>query len=286
MLPLLSLAAATLLTVPPRPAASGIATTPARRAAVAAEMARIPAGSYLPLYGRRNDPRVRVAAFALDREPVTRGDFLAFVRANPSWRRGAVRPVFAERGYLASWRGDLDPSTGSAQVAGNAGDLRRPVTEISWYAAKAYCAAQGKRLPTTDEWEYAAAASETHADAAREPGFVRRLLALYAGRASGGVLPAVGTGFRNVYGVRDLHGLAWEWTLDFNGVLVSDDSREAGSGVGERDHTLFCASAAIGATDPTNYPGFMRYAFRAGLTGRSTIRTLGFRCASGGPAAR
>ena len=100
------------------------------------------------------------------------------------------------------------------------------------------------------------------------------------------MLPAVGTGFRNVYGVRDLHGLAWEWTLDFNGVLVSDDSREAGSGVGERDHTLFCASAAIGATDPTNYPGFMRYAFRAGLTGRSTIRTLGFRCASGGPAAR
>jgi formylglycine-generating enzyme required for sulfatase activity len=268
MLPLLPLALSLLAVAPPRPAATGAAP-----AATASAMARIPAGSYRPLYGRRGDPRVRVASFSLDREPVTEGDFLAFVRAHPAWRRSAVRPLFAERGYLASWRGDLEP--------GDATDLRRPLTEISWYAAKAYCAAQGKRLPTTDEWEYAAAASETRPDAAREPGFVRRLLELYAGRAHG-ALPPVGGGFRNVYGVRDLHGLAWEWTLDFNGVLVSDDSRESGSGVtGERDHALFCASAAIGAADPTNYPAFMRYAFRAGLTGRSTIRTLGFRCASG-----
>jgi formylglycine-generating enzyme required for sulfatase activity len=257
MLSLLPLAAVTLLALPPRPAA-------------ATAMVRIPAGSYVPLYGRRDEPRVRVAAFRLDREPVTRGDFLAFVRAHPEWRRGAVRPLFAERGYLASWRGDLD--------AGDATDLRRPLTESSWYAAKAYCAAQGKRLPTVDEWEYAAAASETRADAARDPRFVRRLLALYAARAH--TPPPIGAGFRNVYGVRDLHGLAWEWTLDFNGVLVSDDSRETGSGVGARDHTLFCASAAIGAADPSNYPAFMRYAFRAALTGRSTIRTLGFRCAS------
>ncbi|HET7458701.1 MAG TPA: formylglycine-generating enzyme family protein [Gemmatimonadaceae bacterium] len=265
----LLLAAALVAAVPPlpRPAVG----RPSAAVVVAASMARIPAGSYRPLYGRRDDPRVHVAAFALDREPVTRGEFLEFVRANPQWRRSAVRPLFAERGYLASWRGDLD--------AGDATDLLRPITESSWYAAKAYCAAQGKRLPTVDEWEYAAAASETRTDAARDPRFVRRLLALYAERAHG-PLPPVGAGFRNAYGVRDLHGLAWEWTLDFNGVLVSDDSRETGSGVGARDHALFCASAAIGATDPSNYPAFMRYAFRAGLTGRSTIRSLGFRCAA------
>lgn len=80
--------------------------------------------------------------------------------------------------------------------------------------------------------------------------------------------------------MRDLHGLAWEWTLDFNGVFVSDDSRETGSGVAGRDHALFCASAAVGASDPSNFPAFMRYAFRAGLTGRSTVRSLGFRCAA------
>jgi sulfatase modifying factor 1 len=243
----------------------------------AAAMARIPAGTYQPLYGSIGGAAVPVKSFWLDREPVTRGEYLAFVRANPQWRRGAIRPLFAGREYLSGWRGDLD--------AGDATDLRRPATEVSWFAARAYCAAQGKRLPTVDEWEYAASASETRADVARDPRWIRRILALYAARPNGGVLPPVGGGFRNLYGVRDLHGLAWEWTLDFNDAMVSADSRASGSGAAGRDHMLFCASAAIGAADPSNYPAFMRYAFRAGLTGRSTARTLGFRCAAGGGAA-
>jgi formylglycine-generating enzyme required for sulfatase activity len=238
-------------------------------AATLAGMVRLPAGSYEPLYRRAGEGRVAVAAFALDIEPATNADYLAFVRANPQWRRGAVKPLFAERGYLATWRDALAP--------GDAYALRRPVTDVSWFAAKAYCAWRGKRLPTVDEWEYAAAASETRRDAAREPDFVRRLLSLYA-RRSAHALP-VGGAARNAYGVRDLHELAWEWTLDFNGILVSDDSRDGGSGVAASDHALFCASAAVGATDPTNYPAFMRYAVRAGLTGRSTLRTLGVRCA-------
>jgi formylglycine-generating enzyme required for sulfatase activity len=241
-----------------------------------AGMVRLPAGSYEPLYRRAGDGRVHVAAFALDVEPVTNAEYRAFAEANPAWRRGAIRPVFAEPGYLADWRGDVDP--------GDAAALARPVTGVSWFAAKAYCASRGKRLPTVDVWENAAAASETPRDAARDRGFVRRLLALYTHRATR-VLPAVGAGFRNVYGVRDLHELTWEWTLDYNSVLVSDDSRDGGSGVGERDHSLFCASAAVGATDPTNYPAFMRYAVRAGLTGRSTVRTIGVRCAADLPTA-
>ncbi len=248
-----------------------IATAPST-----SSMARIPAGSYQPLYGAVGGAKVSVAAFRLDREPVTRGEYLAFVAAHPEWQRGRVRRLFAGADYLATWHGALD--------AGDATDLRRPVTEVSWFAAKAYCAAQGKRLPTVDEWEYAAAASETRAGVGRDATFIRRILALYAARPNDGVLPPVGSGFRNVYGVRDMHGLAWEWTLDFNDVMVSDDSRESGSAAGARDHKLFCASAAIGASDPSNYPAFMRYAFRAGLTGRSTARTLGFRCAAGGAA--
>lgn len=257
-----------------------VATAPAARgwasAKPSATMARIPAGSYQPLYGATGGAPVVVGSFWLDREPVTRGEYLEFVTTDPAWRRGAVRPLFAGQGYLSAWPGALD--------AGSATDLRRPVTEVSWFAAKAYCRSQGKRLPTVDEWEYAASASETRTSVDRDAGFIRRILALYAARPNSGVLPPVGSGFRNAYGVRDMHGLAWEWTLDFNDVMVSDDSRESGSAAGGKDHTLFCASAAIGASDPSNYPAFMRYAFRAGLTGRSTARTLGFRCAAGGAA--
>lgn len=237
----------------------------------AGTMARIPGGSYRPLYAARGDASVRVAPFALDREPVTRGQFLDFVQTHTAWRRDAIRPLFAQRGYLADWPGAMN--------AGGAADLRRPVVNVSWFAAKAYCAAQGKRLPTVDEWELAAAANETRADAMRDPGFRRRLLALYATRSPDAPAP-IGSGFTNVFGVTDLHGLVWEWTLDFNGVVVADDSRAAGSGQDARDHRLFCASAAIGASDPSDYAAFLRYAMRAALTARSTVSGVGFRCAA------
>ncbi|HEX6059852.1 MAG TPA: formylglycine-generating enzyme family protein [Gemmatimonadaceae bacterium] len=230
-------------------------------------MVRLPAGAYRPLYGVRGTDSVVVRSFLLDRDAVTRGEFLAFVRAEPRWRRSAVAPLHADRrGYLADWRGDLD--------AGDADDVRRPVTNVSWHAARAYCASLGKRLPTVHEWEYAAAASESRRDASGDPAFIQRLVSLYAARPR--PLPQTTAGFRNVYGVRGLHGLAWEWVEDFNSVLVSDDSR----GVGGRDHGAYCASAAIGALDPGNYAAFLRFAFRAGLTGRSSAESLGFRCAA------
>lgn len=232
-------------------------------------MTRLAAGRYLPLYDAGRG-RVAVAGFALDRLPVTRGEFLAFVRGQPTWRRSRVKPVLADRRYLADWATDLD--------AGPA--LHAPVTSVSWYAAKAYCAVQGKRLPTMAEWEYAAAADERRTDATRDGEFIRRLLALAVAPRPFPLAP-VGSQFRNVHGIADLHGAAWEWTLDFNSVLVSDDSRGMGAGGAERDHRLFCASAALGATDPWNYAAFLRYAVRAGLTGRSTTSSLGFRCASG-----
>lgn len=229
-------------------------------------MVTVPAGTFRPLYGQSDDAPRSVAAFTLDRDPVTRRDYLAFVRTHPTWRRSAVKGVFASPNeYLAGWRGDLD--------AGDETDLRRPATGVSWFAARAYCTAQGKRLPTMLEWEYAAAASATRRDASREPAFIQSLVTRYAARRL--PVPPVEQAERNLYGVRGLHGLAWEWVDDFNSVLVSDDSRA----VGGRDHDLFCASAAIGAVDPTNYPAFLRHALRAGLTGRTSLETLGFRCA-------
>lgn len=240
--------------------------------AVPADMASIPAGRYRPLYSLAGAAWAGVRPFAIDRDAVTRGQFLSFVRAHDAWRRSTIRPLFADHDYLAEWPGEL--------LAGEDAALRTPVTSVSWFAARAYCSSLHKRLPTTDEWEYVARANETIADATGDPAFRQRLLALYSLRGT----DRSPRGFRNVYGVRDLHGVNWEWTDDFNSVLVPDDSRQGGSGVGTR-HTLFCASAAIGASDPSDYPAFLRYAFRAGLTGRSTVRSLGFRCATGVAAA-
>lgn len=227
------------------------------------------------LYAVAGLDRVRVKGFALDRDPVTRSDFLRFVQANPSWRRGFAKTSVAGRGYLTEWTDDLN--------AGSPAELRLPVTSVSWFAARAYCESRGKRLPTVDEWEYAAAASETRADAGRDPGFIKRVLNLYAGRSSRAPRP-VGTGLRNVFGVRGLHDHVWEWTADFKDARTSgagDHDHASGS---KHEHDMFCASAAIGSADPSNYPAFMRYAVRAGLTRQASLGTLGFRCAASLPA--
>jgi len=218
------------------------------------DMARIPAGSYRPLYAAHGASRIHVAAFAIDRYPVTRGDFLHFVQSHPRWARGAVPASLAEAGYLADWP--------SAVAVGSATDARRPVVNVSRLAAEAYCAAQGKRLPTVAEWERAAAASTTMQDATGDPRFRRELVALYAERVPGAPVP-VGGSRPNVFGVSDLHGVVWEWTIDPHAAMLGH-----------------CASAAISAVDPLDYPAFQRYAVRGGLTARSTVSGVGFRCAA------
>jgi formylglycine-generating enzyme required for sulfatase activity len=91
----------------------------------------------------------------------------------------------------------------------------------------------------------------------------------------------VGAGFRNVYGVRDLHGGAWEWTREAAVPRVDHATAHATAHTAAHEHMPSCASAAIGASDQTNYPAFLRYAFRAALNNRATVLTLGFRCAAG-----
>ncbi len=226
-------------------------------------------GPFTPLFGAKGQAPVDVEAFDLDTYPVTNGEYLEFVRRVEKWRRSKVPPIFSDAGYLGHWSGDLDPGPGGG--VGN----RSPVTNVSWFAAKAYCASVGRRLPTLEEWEFAARASEDRTDAVDDPAFRERILSWYA-RPTGETLPPVGSTFRNVYGVFDLHGLVWEWVWDWNSVLVTGESR-ADVAV---DKQLYCAGAAAGATDLSDYAAFLRYAMRASLEARYTVRNVGFRCAA------
>jgi formylglycine-generating enzyme required for sulfatase activity len=235
-------------------------------AAQPAGMALVRGGTYEPLFETATGSgRVTVASFYLDVRPVTNADFLAFVRANPAWRRSRVRPLFAEAGYLGHWAGDL--SLGSALPD-------RPVVNVSWFAARAYAQWKGRRLPTTDEWEYAALASATHPDGRADASHTRTLLAWYA-RPRPDVLPRAGSGTPNYWGVRDLHGVVWEWVGDFTSALITADSRtnrDANSG-------RFCAAGAVGASDFEDYAAFLRFGYRGGLQAHYVVPNLGFRLA-------
>ena len=230
-------------------------------------MVRIPAGTYAPILRSTDEPdRVPVAEFLLDARPVTNAEFLEFVRAYPKWQRSRVSPLFADHGYLGDWAGDLELGPRAAADA--------PVVRVSWFAARAFAVAQGKRLPTTAEWERAAAAGFTSADGAKEPGFTSTVLGWYA-KPTPATLPAAGSGRANFLGARDLHGLVWEWVDDFNTAMVTGESR----GDTGLERTLFCGAGAAGARDLTNYPAFMRAGLRSSLRANYAVPNLGFRCA-------
>jgi sulfatase modifying factor 1 len=189
--------------------------------------------------------------------PVSNGEFLEFVRNHPEWRKSRAPRIFAESSYLGQFQSDLRLKTGVRKAA--------PATNVSWFAAKAFCEAHGMRLPVLNEWEYMAAASETKANASKDAEFLNRILDWYSEPLSADGLPAAGRRAANVYGIHDLHGLVWEWIEDFNSVVLPDEA-------------MTCGASATGAADRENYAAFMRYAFRSALKGNSAAWNLGFRC--------
>lgn len=231
------------------------------------DYARVPGGSFTSVLKFEDAPgATRVAPFELMRKPVTNAQFLAFVTANPQWRRDRIAKVFAEPRYLSHWS--------SATALGDKALPQQPVTWVSWFAANAYCEAQGARLPTWSEWEFAAAADETRADARRDPAWRERILAWYS-RPSKTALPRAGLQAANVHGVHDLHGLVWEWTEDYSALLVDSDNRNQG----DADKTRFCGAGALSMNDRENYAVLMRVAMLSSLEGGNATANLGFRCA-------
>jgi formylglycine-generating enzyme len=229
--------------------------------------ARIPGGSFESvLPPAEGIKQVRVAAFNLDRTPVTNADFARFVQAQPEWRRDRVARVFADEQYLRHWQSALEPGV---EI------LQQPVTRVSWFAASAYCEARGARLPTWYEWEYVAAASESKADARSDEAWRQRILQWYSTSARG-ALPEVGSTPANLYGVRDVHGVIWEWVGDHAGMIVSGDNREQG----DPDTTRFCGSGAITMEQKENYTTLMRIAMLSSVQANYATAAMGFRCAT------
>lgn len=96
--------------------------------------------------------RVTVGPFSIDLTEVTNREFAAWVD------RSGYRTTAEERGY--SWNGFTrgtnlswrTPTRGSSHMD----SPNLPVVHVTRSDARAYCQALGKRLPTEEEWEYAA----------------------------------------------------------------------------------------------------------------------------------
>ena len=190
-----------------------------------------------------------VAAFAIERHPVTNAQFAEFV-AHTGYITVAERPLdpalypgvapeyllpgaLIFRGTpgpvnLDDWRQwwDWAPGAHWRQPFGTGSDVAgkadHPVVQIAYPDAGAYAAWAGRRLPTEAEFEYAARAGSEAAYAwGDEPRVDGQLMAnTWQGRfpyRNDGALGWVGTSPvgtfpPNGFGLVDLIGNVWEWT--------------------------------------------------------------------------
>ncbi len=232
------------------------------------DMVLVPKGSFTPFFLKKDDtnnssvlatsPATSVDAFWLDATPVTYRKFLAFVNKHPEWHQSNIKKIFTDSHYLEHWK--------NAQGSADSADLDKPVVNVSWFAAVAYCEAQDKRLPSTDEWEYTLTDNDRDTD-----NLQKQIMAWYS--VPNKALPVVGSKPANGFGILDMAGLIWEWTEDFNSYMAPPDSRNSG------DKTLFCGSGSLNASNLGDYAAFMRYSYRESLRGNFTGKNLGFRCA-------
>lgn len=139
--------------------------------------------------------RHHVAAFAIDRTEVTRGDYQRCVT------RGLCRPAHDER------------------VRSEPADPRLPITGVDLARAEAYCRARDGRLPTELEWARAAQGDDERtfpwghgvdggrANHGRPPGLTDDSDGFAALAPVGSFRAGAGP-----WGALDLAGNVWEWT--------------------------------------------------------------------------
>jgi formylglycine-generating enzyme required for sulfatase activity len=202
--------------------------------------------------------------FWISKYELTQGEYELVMGNNPSW-----------------FNGDR-----TAEVGEDYGtDLRRPVENVSWNDAIAYCAQltarelgaeripanSAYRLPTEAEWEYACRAwTSTRFSCGDDPDYAQ--LANYAWYSinSGGTTHPVGEKLPNQWGLYDMHGNVWEWCQDwlhaYRGGLALDPLGMApGVNRVDRGGSWFVEA------------GYCRSAQRDGVTPEMSYNQFGFR---------
>src|SRR5690554_3733197 len=229
-------------------------------AVVQAEPVLVPAGEYSPAVLLDDSVEsLTMPAFRLDITPVTYAQYQDFVKAHAKWRRDRIAAIFHDGQYLSDWVAPEQIPEGSEQ---------RAVTQVSWFAARAYCAAQGGRLPTLDEWEYASLVYRQQ-QGLSDQAYAQQLFGWHSNPTAFSAQDVQ----VNSDQLAHMHDRVNEWVDDFQLLMTSGDDTDILSGS--------CGDSARFLTDlgEASYATFFRYQSRSNYRPQSTTSTLGFRCA-------
>ena len=164
---------------------------------------------------------ITIAPFWIDSRPVTNVEFASFLQ-----RVGETRNARGENLFDAD-DGDARLHKIDGVWRADPGFEQHPVIEASWYGARDYCRALGKRLPAEAEWEFAArgSAGRTYpwGETAPTPNHARFAIG-YGRTIDVGSLPDGAT----PDGVFDLAGNVHQWTASIAAPYPyrADDGRE------------------------------------------------------------
>ncbi len=174
--------------------------------------------------------RVRVSAFAMAKYPVTQKLYQEVMEQSPSYFKGDSLPVETVSWFDAvrfcnklSERVGLRPCYRVVEPAPRKTEGEEAQAEaqpdVEWDQT-----ANGYRLPTEAEWEYACrAGTETAYGFGDDPAQLGEY-AWFEGNSESRT-HEVGTKKANGWGLHDLHGNVWEWCWDWRGEYqVTDDN--------------------------------------------------------------
>jgi len=220
-----------------------------RAAIVPVAMVAIPAGTF-DMGAKDGAPdeqpvhSVRVEAFEMDRTEVTVEAYGACLRAGK-----CTPPATLE---YCNW--------------GQNGVGSHPINCVSWYQAKAFCEYAGKRLPTEEEWEFAARGTDgrTYPWGSGAPSGQLCWNRWDSATKSTCAVGSFSSG-DSPFGVQDMAGNVWEWT-------ASGYSRDYSKKREER--TFVCRGGSWDSNHEKSVGSARRLKFTPDYYGMN----LGFRC--------
>ena len=275
-------------------AAAASASAPGPLAACPGGMAFVPGGHFFmgsddDLPAERPAHKVSLHAYCMDKLEVT----------TAAYRACSDRGDCKRAGTSNKWDGITakDSRTYDALCNASSDDLARglhPINCVDWSMADRFCKAEGKRLPTEAEWEFAARGSDGRkypwGDAAPS---VKHLNACGSecvlwGRKHGAPLEGLfvdGDGWAATapvgsfpqgasrWGIDDLVGNVWEWVADYY-EPYSDVDQEDPAGPSSGRTRAMRGGAWNGA-----YADWVRPSFRFHDVESTRSHGVGFRCA-------